>query len=166
MEEKLNDKEKIDENNDKEEEYKIKTYKFIMISLFTIIFLIIIISLYFFLSVGNKKREEQAYFCEEGEEDKCLKCQNNKCLNCNIRYQLIDGKCKATFSVRAKYETKIDNENIDLIYIKFKDNIINMNIDEKEIIPSKNFTFKLSGIHTVYMAFNTSNINDLSAMFY
>ena len=41
MEEKLNDKEKIEENNDKEEEYKIKTYKFIMISLFTIIFLIL-----------------------------------------------------------------------------------------------------------------------------
>ena len=41
-----------------------------------------------------------------------------------------------------------------------------MKIDEKEVNPSKNYTFQYSGNHKVYMLINTSDLIGISLMFY
>ena len=167
MEENFNNIENIEINNEEEElTSKKKIFKFIIIFLFSIIIVIIIFTfLYSFLTIDHDNNKD-IYICEEGKDDKCSKCENNKCISCNPNYDLIDGKCKATFSFRATYETTRDNENIDLIYINFENKIIKMKVDEKEEKPSKNYTFQYSGNHTVYMLINITDLIGVSLMFY
>ena len=145
MEENFNNLENAELNKDgkielinKEEENKlnVKMYKIIMITFFLVISIILIIFISSLLSITNDNKinnnENENFQCQEGDEDKCLKCKNNICIKCNPHYELLsNGKCKATFSYRATYETNNKNEEIELINIKFKDNILKLIIDEK-----------------------------------
>ena len=166
MEEKLNNIENENEilNTEKDEQLKRKLYNYIMISLFFIIGTLIFYYIFFLLSFSPDKSSKN----ENGQEDNCLEYDKNKnkCISCNPGYKLIDGKCRENYSFRALYETDRNDETIELIYFKFKDLIINLNIDGKDAIYSKNYTFKNAGSHTVYMLLNISNTNDLGALFY
>ena len=164
MEEKLNDIENKIVDTEKDEELKKKLFNYIIISLFTIIGIIIFYYIFFLLSFSPDKSSNY----ENEKDDNCLEYDKdkNKCVSCNPGYKLIDGKCKENFSFKALYETEKNDETIELIYITFKDKIININIDGKDVIPSKNYTLKYAGSHTVYMLLNITNTNDLRAMFY
>lgn len=72
--------------------------------------------------------------CEIGEEDKCMKCENNICISCNPKYDLINGKCKESFSINATYQSTTDNETIYLINSDYKKHFIKMEIDEKIVL--------------------------------
>ena len=90
------------------------------------------------------------YICQEGIEDKCLKCLNeNECESCNIGYRLVNGKCKIDYFIKAVYQTKTDGENIRLAdgtsYIDY------MIIDGKQISsPITQHLFEDKGDHIVY----------------
>ena len=75
----------------------------------------IILLLYFLLKKDNSK-EENKNKCEEGEEEKCYKCENNVCILCNPKYTLINGNCQSNFSLKAIYESVSDDEKVQLIY--------------------------------------------------
>lgn len=164
MEEKLNNIEIKKEDIEKDEELKIKIYNYIIITLFTIIGIILFYYIFFLLSFSPDKSTNN----ENEKDNNCLEYDKDKkkCISCNPGYKLVDGKCKENYSFRAVYETEKNDETIELIYITFKDKIININIDGKDEIPSRNYTLKYPGSHTVYMLLNISNTNDLRAMFY
>ena len=141
MEENLNNGNNIN-TEDNQNRFKFKII--ILVILISVIIIILIIFLSLLLTRENFDE------CEEGEEEKCSKCENNKCISCNPQYRLIDGICKATFSFRAIYKTEDYSENIFFIEPKFKDRIISMNIDGKvEVEPYLNYTFLSPGNHIV-----------------
>ena len=166
MDEKLNDIEKNIVGSEKDEELKKKLYNYIIITLFTISGIIIFYYIFFLVSFSPDKSSKNEN--EDEKKENCLKYDKDKkeCISCNPGYKLIDGKCKENFSFIALYETEKNDETIELIYFKFKDQIININIDGNDVIYSRNYTFKNAGSHTVYMVLNISNTNDLGAMFY
>ena len=90
------------------------------------------------------------YSCQEGIEDKCLKCLNeNECESCNIGYRLVNGKCKIDYFIKAVYQTKADGDNVRLAdgtsYIDY------MIIDGKQISsPITQHLFEDKGDHIVY----------------
>ena len=166
MEEDFNNIENVElKNDEKKVNSNKKIFLFIIITISSVIVIIIIIFLYFLLKKDDENNNV-SNICKEGKEENCLKCKKNECIKCNPYYELIDGKCKATFSFRATYETIQDNQNIDLIYTNFEKQIIKMIIDENEEIPNKNFTFKKAGIHTVYMLINLTDLTGVNLMFY
>ena len=77
---------------------------------------------------------------------------------CNPRYNLTNERCIANYSIRAIYESTADNDKIKVIHNSYKDNIINMEIDEENIIPCTEYTFKKPGFHTIYYLINTTNL--------
>ena len=135
------------------------------------------------------------YTCEEGEDAKCLTCDKikNQCSSCNIGYELINGECKLIDSIKGIYKTNSMFETVNIInYPLYK--IKKMVIDNKNIEPCTNYTFTSQGYHEVYLlvnisteddslanmfenitnlnsiyfdySFNTTNIKDMSNMFY
>ena len=66
------------------------------------------------------------------------------------------------YSFKAEYETKSKNEIVTLIYDLYKDNIIEMEIDDKKISKINNvFTFKNPGNHTILMLLDIDNLTSL-----
>ena len=63
---------------------------------------VIIISFYYLIKrdYKKKKKEEEEIIknCIEGDDDYCSKCENDICISCNYRYDLINGTCNPTFS--------------------------------------------------------------------
>ena len=90
------------------------------------------------------------YSCQEGIEDKCLKCLNeNECERCNVGYRLVNGKCKIDYFIKAVYQTKADGDNVRLAdgtsYIDY------MIIDGEQISsPITQHLFEDKGDHIVY----------------
>ena len=97
---------------------------FIIIPVISIIVIGVIIFLILFLKKEEKKEEKIIYTCEEGEEDKCLKCENNICISCNPRYNLENGICIANYSLKAIYEPVYDNAKVKLIDISFPSKLV------------------------------------------
>ena len=101
------------------------------------------------------------YSCQEGIEDKCLKCLNeNECESCNIGYRLVNGKCKIDYFIKAVYQTKTVGENIRLAdgtsYIDY------MIIDGEQIPSSETqHQFEDKGDHTVYFKLKQNTISYL-----
>ena len=108
------------------------------------------------------------YTCETGTEDKCLTCdeKRNECSSCNIGYKLINGKCIINYSFIAKYRTYGINQNIKLIYSDYKDNIIELIIDNEKKEPCVEYTFEQVGEHIVYFLLNITHISSLNELFF
>ena len=118
---------------------------------------IIVFIIVFKLKDDDNDDDNNNNVCEIGDEDKCHICNGNKCVECNYRYELIKGKCKANFSFRAIYSTNTENESIDLINSIYKDYIIEMEIDEEKVSPTTKYTFISSENHTAYFTMNIEN---------
>ena len=113
----------IDFNNlddieiDKEGITKKKYNKIIIIVPFFSIIItlsVLVSSFYFLIKYGNKHKKEIIINCIEGPDDACFKCKNDKCIKCNYRYDLINGTCEPTFSIKVIYETTQYNESIEI----------------------------------------------------
>ena len=104
-------------------------------------------------------------FFDKGENDKCLTCKKIECGSCNYRYELLNGSCFPTFSIKAAYEIMEENENIELINFTFSEYIIGIEIDENQIEPTYNHTFNSKGNHTVYISMNITELNSFYSMF-
>ena len=105
--------------------------------------------------------------CETGENEKCATCFEDKCGSCHKGYNLANGSCILNHSIRGLYNTSHANENILLInenYTKYINEIIIDGLLQKRI--SNNFTFSNSGLHTVIMLLNTSNLYSGRRMFF
>ena len=116
----------------------------------------------------EKKEEDQKdlkNLCKTGENDECLTCKETQCASCNYRYDLINGTCYPTFSIKATYKTNSDNETIDLIFYLYEEYIIDMEIDKEIIEPSSTYTFNTTGNHTVYFTMNHTKIPTFNTMF-
>ena len=170
MEENFNNIESMDialEDGETPKEKQINKW-FIIIPIISIIVIAIIIILIILLNKDKEQDKDEGKgdgkvedTCEIGEEDKCATCNKNICGTCNYRYNIVDGKCIANFAIRATYETKSENEEIDLLYNLYKDNIIEMEINKQNVTPSINYTFDSPGTHTVYYTLNTENLVSL-----
>ena len=137
MEEDFNNMENVDlDIEKKDDKLKSKIYK-ITIIIFISLIIIGIIGFICYLLIKKKDKDKKSEIEEEN------------------------------YSFKAIYETENYTENIELIYFKYKNRILKMNIDneEKENI-SSNYTFKLPGEHIVYLLLNSTDLDDLEAMFY
>lgn len=168
----------IDFNNledieiDKEGLTKKKLNKYIMIiPIFSIIFtiLVVIISFYYLIKGDYKKQKKEEgekdkkviINCIEGEDDLCSTCENDECVSCNYRYDLINGSCIPTFSIKVIYETTKFNESIEIINSHYIHNVLEIEIDKEPINIDDarknyfNFIMEYPGNHTIYLNFNT-----------
>jgi surface protein len=104
--------------------------------------------------------------CEEGEKEKCRKCNKNKSesIACNEGYKLINGKC-IYYSFKAIYNITYKS-NFVLINDGYLKNIIYMIIDGKQVEPCSKYTFQKIGIHKVSFFFDIKELAKLSKMFY
>ena len=162
MEENNNLENRIIDENQSSKNLKINKW-FIIIPVILIIAIVLIIVLS--IALKKDKKEQIKKICEEGEEDKCLKCDKNICISCNPKYNLINGECHSNFSLKAIYESISDDENIQLIHKSFKDNIIDIEIDDEKALPCTEHIFHSPGIHTIYFLIDNSNLTSLSYMF-
>ena len=99
--------------------------------------------------------------CQEGIEDKCLKCSNeNECESCNIGYRLVNGKCKIDYFIKAVYRTIFDGDYIKLVANTYS---IDYMIIDGEQIPSSEtqHQFEDKGDHTVYFKLKQNTISYL-----
>ena len=58
--------------------------------------------------------------CEEGEKDKCMKCDRikNECIACNEGYTLLNGKC-FPYSFKAIYNSTSLSHSTDLFFYQY-----------------------------------------------
>ena len=163
----------IDFNNlddieiDKEGITKKKYNKIIIIVPFFSIIItlsVLVSSFYFLIKYGNKHKKEIIINCIEGPDDACFKCKNDKCIKCNYRYDLINGTCEPTFSIKVIYETTQYNESIE-IFNNYKYKVYGLELDNetKEIEDERDFNYIIEnpGNHTAYALFDTSGLNKI-----
>ena len=100
----------------------------------------------------KKKIKSCKKFCEIGE--KCSKCNEDKCINCNPGYILEKGECIINHSFKAVFQTEYIKENIILINKEFTKDIVELIIDSEKVKPSYNYTFAKKGMHSVIMLLN------------
>ena len=128
----------IDEGNLEHRRIKFNKW-FIIVPIMSIIVIIAIIIIVIELkkdrkdSQQKKDDQEDEIKCQEGEEDNCLKCENNICISCNPKYSLFNNKCISNYSLRAIYESVSDNENVQLVNKAFKYNILDIEVDDIKI---------------------------------
>ena len=93
--------------------------------------------------------------CEIGDEEKCLTCYTDKieCKTCNIGYKLVNGKCKPDYFIKAIYYSSPDQEEVDLINLRYLDRVSRMIIDGKNIAPTSKYNFPKEGYHTIFYKF-------------
>jgi len=93
--------------------------------------------------------------CEEGDEEKCKKCDNirNECFECNIGYKLVNNKCILNYSFKAIYKQNTINE--ETILIK-KGSISELIIDGNKVKEplSNYYYFNDTESHEVYILIN------------
>jgi surface protein len=151
--------------NDKEIELDDKGHspnkKKLVIMIIVILLVIILIGLIVFLIFFLKSEPE----CDLGEDSKCLTCDKDKCGSCNYGFVLSEGKCLIHYSFKASYNTREDNQTIDLINFSTND-IKEIYLDNEIIEPSKNYTFKSKGVHKLYVLLYDNEKETLSEMFY
>ena len=174
--------EDIDLGEEGVENHKLNKFIIIIpIITISITIIIIIISIFLFsnkeakeVNKNNSEKEDSKKeednkdlknLCKTGENDECLTCENNQCSSCNYRYELMNGTCYPTFSIKTTYKTNFDNETIDLIFNVYEEYIIDMEIDKEIIEPTSTYTFNTSGNHTVYFTLNYTEMNTFNSMF-
>ena len=106
-------------------------------------------------------------YCQLGEKDKCLECDNNNftCSKCNDGFNLSNGQCISEYSFEAIYKTNSYNQNIELINRDSLRYVEKMVIDGEVISPTSNINIDRPGNHTVYVKLE-NDINTLSQMFF
>ena len=112
----------------------------------------------------NQKNSEkiESYKCQDDEA--CLKCDKNKCIQCSNYYELTNDKCMPLFSFKAIYQnSKIGVTN--LINKQYKNEIKKLIIDDENIPITTNYEFDYIGNHTIYMLLNISLLQKLEDMF-
>ena len=100
-------------------------------------------------------------YCETGEEGKCKICDENniKCIDCNIGYKLVDGKCKSDYFIKLVYFTKQKEDKIDII--NSISDVTHIFIEGKKITPTSiSYQFKEQGNQTVYIQFESEFFYD------
>ena len=96
--------------------------------------------------------------CTIGEDENCSKCDydTNECEQCNIGYELINGKCKTDYFLKVVYY--VDNAEEEIELINDIQTITHMYIEGEKIITYWNtentYKFKEAGNQTVYFQFN------------
>ena len=107
------------------------------------------------------------YICETDDEEKCLKCDTikNVCSKCNLGYKLVDGKCIANYSFKAKYYSNSANKTINLLNPKYEQDIIEITFNNETIPVSSKYIFPKIGNHTLYFLMKNPLNNSLSKMF-
>ena len=139
--------------------------------------IIIIISLYKLITGDYKKNNKEdkenkeiIINCIEGDDDYCKKCENDTCIDCNYRYDLINGTCIPNFSFKVIYETTENNKSIKLINNGYQEGILDLALDKEIIDIDKiiDYEFKLlnKGNHTAYFSYNSSLLNGESPQFF
>ena len=71
-------------------------------------------------NINSDMNEKTNNSCIIGEEEKCLTCNydNNKCSSCNIGYKLSNGECILNYSLKAIYNIKKENEDVEINLLK------------------------------------------------
>lgn len=120
---------------------------------------VVIISFYYLIKGDYKKKKEDKEIvvnCIEGDDDYCSKCENDECVKCNYRYDLVNGTCNPTFSFKAIFETTKNNETLELIKTYYHTAIMSLELDNEYIVTKNNFifTFEHPGNHTAYFSFH------------
>ena len=128
--------------------------------------LIIGLIIFLILFLSRKKEKDEEPKCDMGEEEKCLTCNGINCASCNIGYKLIEGKCILNYSFKATYDSKKNNSYISLINENYLQNIVEMNIDGRNVESNNSYIFPSSGKHTVYMLLDIINDTSLEKLFY
>ena len=105
----------------------------------------------------------ESYKCQEDEA--CLKCDRNKCIQCSDYYELTNDKCMPLFSFKAIYQNPKIGAT-DLINKKYKYEIKKLIIDDENIPIATSYEFNYIGNHTIYMLLNISLLEKLEDMFY
>ena len=137
---------------------------------------VVIISFYYLIKGEYKKKkkdeEEIILNCIEGDDDYCSKCENDECVSCNYRYDLINGTCNPTFSFKVIYETTDFNESLQLINEATKFGILGLELDNEIInidiadLNDYTFIFENPGNHTAYFSFNSSILGPILTYFF
>ena len=176
----------IDFNNlddidiDKEGITKKKFNKYIVIVpafSFLVTLIVIIISFYYLIKGDYKKEkkeeeEEIIINCIEGDDDYCSRCENDICIACNYRYDLINGTCNPTFSFKVIYETTEFNESLELIQQALIYGIESLELDNENIdisyaeLNDYTFTFEYPGNHTAYFLYDSTQLNPILPIFF
>jgi len=104
------------------------------------------------------------FMCQIGKEDKCLTCDDNKCSSCNIGYKLIDGKCKANYTIKATYHTNEDKVYIYVINLYVYD-IDEMIVNGESVFPNNYLYFPLSGNHSIYFKLKNKTYTSFNHLF-
>ena len=140
------DSKNIENNNNKN---YLSKYVFISIS-FIIMTLIIYLTIQ--LCIKNENKNGSLFFNEEKENSYRI-------------FQLIEENNKSNYSFKATYEVNKYNENVDLINRKYKDNIVEMQINGENTFPCINFVFLNPGNYTIYYLLNIKELEKLDEMF-
>ena len=121
-----------------------------------------------FMPIYSKKKHIKncVKMCEEGENEKCLKCKENECRSCNIGYKLKKGKCILNHSIKAIFKTNHKKENIILINKNYINDIVELIIDDENVTPSYNHTFPTKGKHKVFMSLKNDSLDSGKMMFF
>ena len=157
MEELINEPDNILYKEEFNKKINIKNISIVLLIIIPIILLILILT--YFINGKNYKEDNNPKLKETIK-------YTNYIDNIFLKYNYNDYKINndESFSFKAIYETK-ENENVNLISYKYKEYIIKMKIDEEYVVPSKNYTFKFAGNHTVYILMNITNLVKLDEMF-
>ena len=166
------------ENNSTINSYFFNIKKFNTFIVVAFLLIICFISFTYFNVMKEIKNENQKrilkefnkdidFICETGDEDKCLKCDTikNVCSKCNLGYKLVDGKCIANYSFKAKYFSNSANKTINLLNPKYEQDIIEITFNNETIPVSSKYIFPKIGNHTLYFLMKNPLNNSLSKMF-
>ena len=104
--------------------------------------------------------------CEQGEEDLCKKCDGNKCVSCNDKYNLVNGVCEPMFDIKSIYTVNSYDEKVTLFNEPYNEYITQMEVDGQNVTPSNNYKFPQLGNHTIYYSIKNEQLDSFSKMFY
>ncbi len=148
-----------------------KTVYIVAGGIILLILIIIIISILVSNGSKNKDTSDQSdkqieLNCEEGENHLCKKCDGNKCVSCNDKYNLINEVCEPTFDIKSIYNSASNYEKIILFNEAYNEYIAEMEIDGQKVTPTNNYVFPYAGNHTIYLSIKTEKLNSFFKMFY
>ena len=123
---------------------------------------------YFFPVYEKNKIKICEPICQEGEEDKCLTCdqKTNNCSSCNPFYNLTNGICEPNFSIKATYFVSEEGKSLQLINPSYIEYMIEAIINGQIITPIAYYRFSSKGNNTVYFLMNMSSLDSAEKMFY
>ena len=144
-----------------------KYKNYIAILSIIIILIIIIVLICYFLFHGKPEHnysdtsdianETDSDTGKETDSDTAKETDSDIIIVCEEGYNLVDGKCKADYLIKATYLSLYENEPVTLISSSSTSFISKMIIDGEIIKPTYKYNFLVIGYHTVYYKFNKSS---------